>query len=106
MLMLLLTVTWIDETRYIATRTNTTIIRISKSSLYETVLESEIQIPEYQFLKSGRNRNSGGIVCYIRIDIGYIQKHFFPKEIESIFVEVLLPETKPIIVAIIYRTSY
>ena len=35
-------------------------------------------------------------------DIGYLQKHFVPTEIENIF-KILLPETKPPIVGIIYR---
>ena len=54
-------------------------------------------------LRCDRNRNGGGVACYIRSDIGYLQKHFFPKEIESTFVESLLPKTKPLIVGIIYR---
>ena len=31
------------------------------------------------------------------------RQHFFPKEIEQFFVEILLPKTKPLIVGIIYR---
>ena len=37
------------------------------------------------------------------MDMGYVQKRFFPREIENIFVEILLPKTKPLIVGIIYR---
>ena len=48
-------------------------------------------------LRCGRNRSGGGDACYIRSDNGYIQKHFFPKEIENVFVEILLPKTKPLI---------
>ena len=59
-----------------------------------------MQISNYQFLRYDRNRNGGGVDCYIRSDIGYPPKHFFPKEIGNIFVEVLLPKTKPIIVRI------
>ena len=54
-------------------------------------------------LRRDRNRNGGGVACYIRSDIDYLQKCFFPREIENSFVEILLPKTKPVIVGIIYR---
>ena len=71
--------------------------------LDETVLQSEMQISNYQFLRCDRNRNGGGVDYYIRSDIGYLPKQFFPKEIGNIFVEALLPKTKPVIVGIIHR---
>ena len=92
-----------NEIRYLAARTNDAVITISGSKLDETVLQPEIQISNYELLRWDRNRNVGGAACCIRSDIGYLQKHFFPKEIENIFIEVLLPKTKPIIVGIIYR---
>ena len=54
-------------------------------------------------LKCDRRKNDGGVTSYIRSNIGYLQKHFFPKEIENIFVEILLPKIKSLIVEIIYR---
>ena len=93
----------IDESRYIAALTSTAGIGICESKLDETILRLEIQISNYELLRCDRNRNGGGVACYIRSDIGYLQKHFFPKEIENIFVEILLPKTKPLIVGIIYR---
>ena len=93
----------IDEIRYIAARTNAAVNGISESKLDETILQSEIQISSYELLRCDRNRNGGGVDCYIRSDISYLQKHFFPKEIENIFVEFFLPKTKPLNVGIIYR---
>ena len=63
----------------------------------------EIQISNYELLRCDRNRSGGSVACYIRSDIGYLQNHFFPREIENIFVEILLPKSKPLIVGIIYR---
>ena len=60
----------IDDIRYIVKRTNGTVIGISKPKLYETVLQSEIQISSYELLKCDRNRNGRGIACCIRSDIG------------------------------------
>ena len=89
----------IDELRYIANSSNVPVIGISKSKLDESVLQSEIQINNYDLLCWDRNRNGGGVACYIRSDISYIQ------EIENILFEILLPKTKPIVVGIIYRIT-
>ena len=39
----------------------------------------------------------------MRNDLSYDAKSFFPPEIENIFFELLLQNTKPIVVRIIYR---
>ena len=77
-------------------------IGVSESKLDESVLQSKIQINNYDLLSRDRNRNDGGVACYIRSDISYIQKQHFPEEIENIFFEILLPKTKLIVVWIIY----
>ena len=93
----------IDEFRYIAKLSNTAIIGIIESKLDNCVLDSEIQIDNYQILRFDRNRKGGGVACYVRNDLSYIEKDFFSEEIENIFFEILLLKTKPITVTIIYR---
>ena len=93
----------IDEFRYIAKLSNTAIIGIIESKLDNCVLDSEIQIDNYQILRFDRNRKGGGVACYVRNDLSYIEKDFFSEEIENIFFEILLLKTKPITVRIIYR---
>ena len=44
----------------------------------------------------------GGVACYIRNDLSYDVKSYFPKDIENMFLELLLPNTKPIVVGTIY----
>ena len=72
----------INEIRYIAARNNAIVIGVSESKLDETSLQSKIQISNYESLRFDRKRNGGGVACYIRSDNGYLEKHFFPKEIE------------------------
>ena len=55
--------------------------------LDETILKSKIQISNHELLRCDRNRNSGGVACYIRSDIGYLQKHFFLREIQNILLK-------------------
>ena len=91
----------IRELRHIARLTNAVVIRISESKLDDSMPTSEIQIDEYDLLRCDRNRHGGGVACYIRNDLSYNVKSYFPKDIENIFFELLLPNTKPIVVGTI-----
>ena len=89
--------------RHIARLTNAAVIRITESKLYDSVSTSEIQINEYDLLLCDRNRHGGGVACYIRNDLSYNVKSYFPKDIKNVFFELFLPNTKPIVVGTIYR---
>ena len=78
--------------------TNATIIGISESKLDESVLEPEIEIDDYKILRCDRNRHGGCVACYIENDLSYNIISVFPSEIESVFFEILLPNSKPITV--------
>ena len=93
----------IVKLRNIAKLSNAAVIGIGESKLDDSVLSSEIHINNYNTLCCDWNRHRGGVVCYIRNDLSYDVKSFFPLKIENIFFEILLPNTKPIIVGIIYR---
>ena len=93
----------IDEIRYIAERTKAAVTGITESKLDESIFQSEIEVDNYDLLRCERNRNGGGVACYIRSDISYVLKDFFPNVIENIFFEILLPKTAPITVGIMYR---
>ena len=95
----------IDELRYVAKLSNAAVIGITESKLNYCIIDSEIQIDNYQKLRCDRNRKAGGVACYVRNDLSYIEKDFFLEEIENIFFEILLPKTKPITVGIIYRPT-
>ena len=93
----------IEELRIIAKSTNTGIVGISESKLDEFVLELEIQIDDYKILRCDRNRHGGVVAFYIRNELSYNILSVFPPEIESVFFEILLPNSKPITVGTIYR---
>ena len=92
----------IEELRIIAKPINAVIIGNSESKLDESVLEPEIQTDDYNILWCHRSRH-GGVACYIRNDLSYHIISVFPREIESVFFEILLPISKPITVGTIYR---
>ena len=67
------------------------------------MLNGEINIPGYNILRSDRNRHGGGVLCYIKNTICYNRRESFSTEIENIFVYILLPKTKPILIGNVYR---
>ena len=89
----------IEELCFIA---KSTIIGICEPKLHASVLEQEINVDNYKILHCDRNRQGGGVACYIRYDLSIIFS-VFPCEIENVFFEVLLPSSKPIIVGTIYH---
>ena len=93
----------IGEVRNIAKLSNAAVIGISESKLDDSVLSSEIHIDNYNTLRCDRNRHGGGVVCYIKNDLSFDVKPFFPPEIENVSFEILLANTKPIVVGITNR---
>ena len=93
----------IEELRIMARSTNAAIIGISETKLNESILEPEIQIDDYKIFRCDRNRQGGGVAYYIRNDLNYNILSVFPREIESVFFEILLSNSKPITVGTIYR---
>ena len=91
----------IDELRCIARLSNAAVIGITESKLDNCILKSEIQIDNYQKIRCDRNRKCEGVACYVKNDLSYIEKDFFPEQIENILFEILLPKTKPMTVGII-----
>ena len=87
----------IVELRHIARLTNATVIGISESKLDDSMLTSEIQTDEYDLLGCDRNRHGGGVACYIRKDLSYNNKSYFPKDIGNIFFWIIITvsSTKP-----------
>ena len=62
----------IDEIHYIAERTNAAVIGITESKLNKSIFQSDIQIDNYDLLQCDRNRNGGGVACYVRSEISYM----------------------------------
>ena len=92
----------IDELRFIAEKSKPTIIGITESKIDETVSETEFHIKGYTPIRNDRTRHGGGVVLYIKEGIGFNRRDNFSSELENIFVDILLPKTKPILVGILY----
>ena len=93
----------IDELREIAKKTRATVVGLTETKLDATVLDVEVNIEGYELIRSDRNRHGGRVACCIKNDTAFRSRGGFFNEIENLFFDILLPKTKPILVAIIYR---
>ena len=93
----------IDEVKLIANKSNATILGISETKLDKTIMDSELHIEGYDLIRSDRNRHDGGVACYIKKERHYNVMVNCPTDFENIFLDLLLPNSKPILIGIIYR---
>ena len=93
----------IDEIRYITKLTNATVIGLSETKLDNTVLSSELEIEGYDLVRSDRSRRRGGVACFVENSISCNRKSNFCINTESIFIDIFLPKSKPVLIGILYR---
>ena len=91
-----------EELLIIAKSNNAVIIGMTETKLDESPLELEIQVDNYKILWCGRNMHRGGVACYIRNDFSYNSMSIFPRENESIFLEIFFVTKFPFLATLSY----
>ena len=72
-----------EEAKIIASKRTAAVIGISESKLDESVLNSEINIPGYNILRSDRNRHGVGFLGYIKNTICYNRRKIFRLKLKT-----------------------
>ena len=72
----------IDELRYLTNLSNTSIVGIGETKLYDSISSSEIEIEDYDLLRLDRSRRGGGVACYIKKSLAYNYKDKFAKALK------------------------
>ena len=93
----------IDKIRYIAKLTNATVVGLNKTKLNKAVSSSELEIEGYDLVRSDRFQRGGGVACFVKNFISYNQKPNFCFNTESIFIEIFLLKSKPVLIGILFR---
>ena len=94
----------ISEVRELAKRTKAAAIGITESWLDSTITDNEVKIHGYNIVRNDRNREGGGVCIYVRNNLAFLQRaDLLSKHVESLWLEILLPKTKPIVTGIVYR---
>ena len=80
------------------------ILTLNETGLDRSILDSEVQIPGYDIIRSDRNRYGGGVAIYIRTVIPYvIRKDLLQDTLELLGIEVKKPKSKPLLISTWYR---
>ena len=93
----------IEEIREFVLLTQPHVICFSETKLGPSINDEEVCIEGYNILRYDRNRCGGGVACFINNSIHYNQRNDFSKDFENIFIDILLPKTKPILFGVVYR---
>ena len=94
----------IEEIRELVLHSKPHVISFSESKLNETHTNEEVNLDGYKILRQDRTTDSGGgVICFIRKDVNFDRRSDFPKDFENIFMDIYLPQTKPILFGVVYR---
>ena len=83
----------LDKLKIIAGNTKPAIIGITESKAYNSISDSEVKIPGYCIFRCDRNRNGGGVACYVKQDLRFNLRSTVMGDIEGISFDILLPKT-------------
>ena len=78
-------------------------VNSSETKLDEIIQDEEMNIEGYNLIRKDRCRNVGGVACFIRNDIHFNIREELMDEMESIFFDILLPKSRPILIGVLYR---
>ncbi|KAJ8018258.1 LINE-1 reverse transcriptase-like [Holothuria leucospilota] len=94
----------LSELKLLAVRTKATIIALSETWLDDSVTNAEISIEGYSVLRRDRNRNGGGVCLYVSNKVAFnFRLDLNCDQTEAVWVDLLLPKSKPITVCSCYR---
>ena len=92
------------DIRLLANQTHAACISISETWLDNSIFDTELHIPNYNLFRRDRNRQGGGVCLYIRSDLAFNPRDdLLCDDLEALWIELLLPMTKPFIIGTVYR---
>ena len=93
----------IEQVRSLLINSNISALGITETKLDGTISNEAVEIDGYSLIRSDRNRMGGGIAFYIKTTISFNYHQSLSERFENIFIDILLPKSKPITLGIIYR---
>ena len=81
--------------------TNAAVLSFSETWLDDSISDNEVEIEGYNIVWLDRNREGGGVCIYVRDDIAFnVRNELTVDELEGIWIDILLPKTKPILIGL------
>ena len=88
---------------YIAKLANATVIGLSETKLDKTVLRSELDIEGFDLVRPDRSLKGEDVACFVKNYILYNRKSNFYFNTESIFIEIFVLKSKPVLTGVLCR---
>ena len=93
-----------EKLKVIANKTKAAAIILTETWLDSSISSGEIDIDGYTIVGRDRNRNGGGVCAYINNNVSYTERPDLDNpNLEAVWLEILLPKTRHIVVGGIYR---
>ena len=93
----------IDQLREFVRCNKPAILGLTETWCDNSISESEISLPNYICYRNDRNRVGSGVCVFVRCDIAFNTRPDLGNDyIESVWIEILLPKSKPILVGVCY----
>ena len=88
----------LSEVKILANKTRASVIAIPETWLDDTITDSEIELEGFNVIRNDGSKKGGGVCIYIKNNIAFnIIMDLCDDHIESMWAEILLPKSKPIL---------
>ena len=84
----------IGELRDIVGNTKPALLGITESKRNSSVSDQKVNINSYTIHRSDRDRNGGGVACYVRANLCFNSRNIFSNSIEHVVFGLLIPKVK------------
>ena len=96
----------ISEIKILASEIMPSIFGISESWLDDSITNREIEIPGFSVIRNDRKRDGGGVCIYVHSSLAFnTRSDLLESNLEAVWVEIMLPKSKPLIVGVCYRSQ-
>ena len=93
----------VNKIHFILKQSHGSIIGISESKLGLSILNSKLDIDDYDLIRLDSSQREGEFTCYIRKSLSYNHKTKFCFNIESIFIDIFLAKLKLILLGVLFQ---
>ena len=94
----------LEEIRSLAVDTKPHLIGLVETWLNDSIDTQELEIPNYKLYRKDWNRFGGGVAVFVRDTVDHkILLTDSMNKVESIWLEIKLPSTRPLIISYVYR---
>ena len=94
----------LEEMRLLVANTKPHLIGLVETWLSDSIDTQELEIHNYKFYRKDRDRYGGGVAVFVRDTVNHkILLTDSMDKVESIWLEIQLPSTRPLIISYVYR---